>query len=104
MLETPATVYGTDYMEFSTDGAVLSLYAVKAMEELAPGAVREGGTGGAMIMEFRVEDVDREYRRLQAHDIAWVKPPTTQPWGNRSIYLRDPDGNLVHLYSRVEGT
>jgi len=30
-----------------------------------------------------------------------VKAPSTQPWGNRSIYLRDPDGNLVNLYTRV---
>jgi len=30
-----------------------------------------------------------------------VKPPTTQPWGNRSIYFRDPDGNLINFYSRV---
>ncbi len=28
-------------------------------------------------------------------------PPTTFPWGNRSIYLRDPDGNLINLYSLV---
>jgi len=30
-----------------------------------------------------------------------VKTPSAQPWGNRSIYLRDTDGNLVNLYTRV---
>lgn len=29
----------------------------------------------------------------------WVKPPTTQPWGTRSIYFRDPDSNLVDFYT-----
>jgi catechol 2,3-dioxygenase-like lactoylglutathione lyase family enzyme len=29
----------------------------------------------------------------------WVKPPTTQPWGTRSFYFRDPDGNLVDFFS-----
>ncbi|HKW35048.1 MAG TPA: nuclear transport factor 2 family protein [Candidatus Acidoferrum sp.] len=28
----------------------------------------------------------------------WVKPPTTQPWGTRSVYFRDPDGNLVNFF------
>ena len=28
-------------------------------------------------------------------------PPTTFPWGNRSTYLKDPDGNLLNIYSLV---
>jgi len=27
-------------------------------------------------------------------------PPTTQPWGNRSMVFRDPGGNLVNVFSR----
>ena len=27
-------------------------------------------------------------------------PPTTQPWGNRSMMFRDPAGNLVNVFSR----
>ncbi|MGW0828878.1 VOC family protein [Streptomyces prunicolor] len=30
-----------------------------------------------------------------------LKPPTTQPWGRRSVWLRDPDGNIVNLYQEV---
>jgi catechol 2,3-dioxygenase-like lactoylglutathione lyase family enzyme len=46
-----------------------------------------------------VSDVDQEYARL--HDLVkqWVKEPTTQPWGTRSIYFRDPDGNLVDFFA-----
>jgi hypothetical protein len=29
-----------------------------------------------------------------------VLEPTTMPWGNRSALFRDPDGNLVNLFSR----
>jgi len=28
-----------------------------------------------------------------------VTEPTTMPWGNRSLVLRDPDGNLVNLFT-----
>jgi uncharacterized glyoxalase superfamily protein PhnB len=29
-----------------------------------------------------------------------VMPPTTQPWGNRSMIFRDPAGNPVNVFSR----
>ncbi len=53
------------------------------------------------IVEFRVEDVDREHARLQPLVDAWVQEPTTMPWGNRSILFRDPDGTLVNLFTPV---
>lgn len=53
------------------------------------------------MIEFEVGDVDAEFQRLRAMPIEWVKAPSTQPWGSRSIYLRDPDGNLLNLYTRV---
>ena len=54
-----------------------------------------------VIIEFRVDDVDGEYARLKALVADWVQEPTTMPWGNRSILFRDPDGNLVNLYTPV---
>jgi predicted enzyme related to lactoylglutathione lyase len=53
------------------------------------------------IIEFRVDDVDAEHERLTAFVTDWVQPPTTMPWGNRSILFRDPDGNLVNLFTPV---
>ena len=43
----------------------------------------------------------RKHRRLSALAVPIVKPPTTQPWGLRSVWLRDPDGNLVNCYAKV---
>jgi catechol 2,3-dioxygenase-like lactoylglutathione lyase family enzyme len=54
-----------------------------------------------VIIEFRVDDVDSEYRRLKPLVDDWVQEPTTMPWGNRSILFRDPDGNLVNLFTPV---
>jgi len=45
-----------------------------------------------------------QFQRLRALSelkIDFVIPPTTMTWGNRSIYFRDPDGNLVNLFSHV---
>ena len=55
---------------------------------------------GELVLDFMVADVDAEYDRIAAFDVNWVMPPTTQPWGNRSMIFRDPDGNLVNVFSR----
>lgn len=55
----------------------------------------------SMILDFEVDDVDAERGRLAGIVIEWVLEPTTQPWGNRSMLFRDPDGNLVNLYARA---
>ena len=54
-----------------------------------------------MIIEFQVDDVDKEYERLKTLVSDWVLEPTTMPWGNRSMLFRDPDGNLVKLFAPV---
>ena len=65
------------------------------------------------IIEFLVDDVDREYDRIRQESespssnspsnspVEFVNEPTTMPWGNRSLLLRDPEGNLVNLFTPV---
>jgi predicted enzyme related to lactoylglutathione lyase len=55
---------------------------------------------GEVILDFLADDVDAEYPRVAALGVDWVLPPTTQPWGNRTMVFRDPDGNLVNVFSR----
>ena len=101
VLRMPPTRAHDDYVEFATpSGAALSIYSRTKLEPYAPGATQPG-SNRAVMLEFEVSDVDAEYARLRALPIDWVKTPSTQPWGNRSIYLRDTDGNLVNLYKRV---
>ena len=53
------------------------------------------------IIEWVVDDVDAEYERLKPIVSEWEQEPTLMPWGNRSILFRDPDGNLVNLFTPV---
>lgn len=55
---------------------------------------------GGVILDFQVPDVDAEFARIAALGVDWVLPPTTQPWGSRSMMFRDPAGNLVNVFSR----
>ena len=65
-----------------------------------PAGLSASGRRDEIILDFMVDDVDAEYRRIAALGVDWVMPPTTQPWGNRSTIFRDPAGNLVNVFSR----
>lgn len=92
---------GEDYAEFRTDVGVLAIFSAAAQEKYIPGSAIPANNK-SMILEFQVADVDKEYARLQTLVKIWVKPPTTQPWGTRSFYFRDPDGNLVDFYAPLK--
>lgn len=98
-VEVPKNI--TVYFQFEIENAaVLSIYDVEEQNRLAPGSA-ELRHNRSTILEFQVEDVDKDYERLTELGVEWIKHPTTQEWGNRSIYFRDPDGNLVNFYSRI---
>jgi catechol 2,3-dioxygenase-like lactoylglutathione lyase family enzyme len=101
VLGLKATRSGEDYAEFPTGVGVLAIFSAEAQEKYIPGSA-ETAKNKSVILEFRVADIDQEYRRLQSLVKTWVKPPTTQPWGTRSIYFRDPDGNLVDFYMPIK--
>jgi predicted enzyme related to lactoylglutathione lyase len=91
----PAPVFA----EIVTGGAVLALgtpATVAALGAAAPTA----RTNGSVIVEFLVDDVDDTFAELRDALDDVVLPPTTMPWGNRSTLFRDPDGNLVNVFSR----
>ena len=83
-----------------TEGADLSIFSSERTEKMAPGCLKGAGYGSYTI-EFEVEDVDREFERLKALNVEIVKPPTTQSWARRSVWFRDPDGNIVNFYANV---
>lgn len=86
------------HAEVCVDGVTLAFDSIALMEELAPGATRGSGTG-RYLLGFAVPDVDVEYERLVAAGVTVVKPPTTYPWGRRAAWFRDPDGNMLNLYT-----
>ena len=89
---------GENYAEFPTGVGMLAIFSAEAQEKYIPGSA-EAFENKSVILEFRVADVDQEYLRLQSLVKTWVKPPSTQPWGTRSVYFRDPDGNLIDFYA-----
>jgi catechol 2,3-dioxygenase-like lactoylglutathione lyase family enzyme len=58
--------------------------------------------GPAVEVVVRVADVDASYERFRMAGIECDAPPRDMPWGARHIWLRDPDGRTVSIYSSVD--
>jgi catechol 2,3-dioxygenase-like lactoylglutathione lyase family enzyme len=91
---------GDPFARVGVPGAALSFFSTQGMESMVPGAMDAAASGG-FTLEFKVTDVDARHERLLARGFEILKPPTTQPWGRRSVWLRDPDGNMVNLYQET---
>ena len=96
------TLYTEDFAELVTEAGTLAIGSTRTLRLFGGDHVASPAANRTAIIEFRVADVDAEYRRLDGLiEAALVQAPTTMPWGNRSLLFRDPDGNLVNFFTPV---
>ncbi|MDT0455978.1 VOC family protein [Streptomyces sp. DSM 41527] len=96
----PATWSTPEFAELVTESGTLALAGERTVALFGAGSA-EPAANRTVITEFRVADVDAEYARLTSLCEEFVQKPTTMPWGNRSLLFRDPDGNLINLFTPV---
>ena len=86
------------YAEFATEGAKFALFPRSELPGLighyAPPDPAPWPQGD---VAFFVDDVNREHARLQDAGVPVLAPPTDRPWGERTLHVADPDGNVVEL-------
>jgi catechol 2,3-dioxygenase-like lactoylglutathione lyase family enzyme len=87
------------YVEFHAPALTLAIGSQKMIERRSDDAVGQR----SIILDFEVADVDEERSRLADIVREFVLEPTTQPWGNRSMLFRDPDGNLINVFAVPRG-
>lgn len=86
------------YAEFATEGAKFALYSRGNLPELVGREVPPGPVPWPQgEVAFFVEDPDAEHERLRRAGVKVLAPPTDRPWGERTLHIADPDGNVVEL-------
>ncbi|MFL1902366.1 VOC family protein [Streptomyces tauricus] len=93
-----ATWANDDFAELRTATATLAIASTRTVPLFAPGSARPAANH-SVITEFLVADVDAVHKNLTGFVTDFVSEPTSMPWGNRSLLLRDPDGNLVNFFT-----
>ena len=69
--------------------------AVGNADKVQPSGCREKS-----MVSFEVENVDEAYQSLLAKGISFINKPTDMPdWGMRVVHLRDPEENLIELFT-----
>lgn len=101
MVTGASAVWGNElFAEIPTPVGVLAIGSDKTVALFGEGSAEPAANRSAII-EFIVDDVDADYERLRGRVAEIVTEPTTMPWGNRALLFRDPDGNLVNLFTPV---
>lgn len=96
----------TDNVYLEKDGTLFLLYGRKDFERMTGRTFSyASGINGHFEIALSVENyaaVDGAYADVIAHGARSVMPPTTEPWGQRTCYVADPEGNLIEIGSFKE--
>ncbi|MBP3700727.1 MAG: VOC family protein [Lachnospiraceae bacterium] len=85
------------------DGTLFMLYERRNFEKMTSRKYEYlKGLNGHFEIALYVdtfEEVDEQYARAVSKGASSVLEPTTEPWGQRTCYIADPEGNLIEIGS-----
>lgn len=61
-----------------------------------------GSPGVQLAFLVSPDEVDRCHEQLVEKGVKILDPPNDQPWGHRTVYFADPEGNLLEIYGEIE--
>ena len=61
----------------------------------------EGSASLQLAFKVSVSEVDQCAGELLRQGIRLVSPPTDQSFGHRTLFFRDPDGNLLEIFAEI---
>jgi len=61
----------------------------------------EGSAALQLAFKVSAPDVDRCADELVRQGVDLLSPPTDQAFGHRTLFFRDPDGNLLEVYAEI---
>jgi catechol 2,3-dioxygenase-like lactoylglutathione lyase family enzyme len=87
------------WIEYRIGGNTLALTRPSRTATDAP--TPAGSASLQLAFKVSAPEVDQCADELVRHGVALVSPPTNQPFGHRTLFFRDPDGNLLEVYAEV---
>ncbi len=93
----------TENVYLVKDGTLFMLYERKNFEKMTNRKYEYvNGLNGHYEIALYVDtfdEVDKAYKKVIALGATPVLEPTTEPWGQRTCYIADPEGNLIEIGS-----
>jgi len=99
---------GGGYAEFHMEGDCgFGLFSRKDLEAMISKKLDDpsgiNGRTGISLDYPEYGDVDKEFHRIISAGATPVLEPVDMPWGQRTSYVADPDGNLIEIASMGQG-
>jgi phosphoribosyl-AMP cyclohydrolase len=61
----------------------------------------EGSASLQLAFKVSVSEVDQCAGELMRRGVELLSPPTDRPFGHRTLFFRDPDGNLLEVFAEI---
>lgn len=87
-------------IEGCSGGLKIGIYARDWLPKLLGDRGKQPISGQPFLLSMTVADLDATYQHLLTCHVDIITPPTVMAWGQRLLFLSDPDGNLLEV---VEG-
>ena len=91
------------YVEFDSEGVRVAICEIEVMKKATNHpSYQEQRKGHSFELAFPVgspEDVDTTYNEIVAKGATPIKDPEMMPWGRKTAFIADPDGNIHEIYS-----
>ncbi len=95
------------HAEFNHDGIRFMMFERKELPGyLGTEVTYPDGLNGTFELAIDLphySDVDKEFDRVVRVGAKPILSPRNEPWGMRSSFVADPDGNLIEIGSRGKG-
>ncbi|MCP3465415.1 VOC family protein [Bradyrhizobium sp. CCGUVB23] len=88
-----------NWIEYRVGGNTLAL----ARPSRTAGDTPTPSGSASLQLAFKVSapEVDLCADELVRQGVALLSPPTDQPFGHRTLFFRDPDGNLLEVFAEI---
>ena len=88
-----------NWLEYQLGGNTLALAKPSLTASDAP--TPAGSAALQLAFKVSAEDVDACAAELVQQGVTLVSPPTDRAFGHRTLFFRDPDGNLLEMYAEI---
>ena len=88
-----------NWIEYQIGGNTLAL--ARPGRTSADSLTPQGSASLQLAFKVSAPGVDQCADELVRHGVALVSPPTDQSFGHRTLFFRDPDGNLLEVFADI---
>ena len=89
----------TGWFEYQIGPNTLALARPSRTKSDAP--LPKGSAALQLAFKVSPSEVDACADELVRKGVSLLSPPTDQPFGHRTLFFRDPDGNLLEVYADI---